>query len=145
MKTERTARVGNIIRVVAIAIAVISLLFNIYVYRQNRELSSINQIIQDRLVSAISELFIANNKINTYEEIIRAINLDIDSLNEQLSQERWHRDSLMNELEYTQSINQKLYEKLSQIPDTLDFDDAQHLKFFYEWTRTEDLGPNGVN
>ena len=135
---RRIERIGNIIRVIAIIVALISLGFNYWQFKEKSQLEETSEAI---ILHQAGEIADANRKIREYEAQLAYKQAQVDSLLKEANDHSLFRDSLMYEVSHLQFIIDKLKEQIDESITIPDFSDDEHFQLFLEWTDLERYSP----
>ena len=134
---DRTQKTANVLRFLTILITVASLIFNLWLYKENRELEQGKQALESTILQQVERIIEANKQIRIFEAKLKLAEQQVDSLLLVAGHHSSFRDSIMHEISYLQYIIDKLNSELDEGIAIPDMSDDEHLQFFLEWSTIE--------
>jgi len=135
--SDRTQKIANVLRFLTILITVSSLIFNFWLYRENKELDQGKQALEATMLHQAERIIEANRQIRIFEAKLKLAEQQVDSLLLVAGNHSSFRDSIMHEISYLQYIIDKLNSELDESITIPDMSDDEHIQFFLEWSTIE--------
>jgi len=141
---NKQERVSNILRTLTIIIAIISLLVNVWLYKENLEKTQTKQALESTILHQIDTIIATNREIKRLEGLLEDAEYRADSLRNEAEEYRNLRDSLLLEIGYLEFIIDRLKEELNESITIPDMSDDEHIQFFLEWTTIDTKTNSGT-
>jgi hypothetical protein len=123
-----------VLKLIAIAVSVCSLLFAVFSNNKAVDLENQNADLNLELIQKASMLLDNQYELREQYNLIHHHQITIDSLVKLQKQNKLIEDSLLTIYHENKSLIDSLKKHLNEIIIIPDFDNNQHIEFFFQWT-----------